>query len=193
MRIDIIMEVYYNDKVQINIRDNYAQAEERTMKKRLLNFFTYWMTDIEVNKIAYNAIFCLLILGIVFIHQPIFEITTVFSEMAITTADIEGLSWINVSVTVLNIVSFASLLMPNLVPLEWKTKWVMPVTVTSILECGVIIYLVVTIKDSLGAVLNLLAMEVALTASGWALIATVVLTLICAIKVIWDIRNNSSY
>lgn len=184
-----------------HIPNEITEGQENYFGSKVIRFFTVWITDIEVNKVAYNALFCLLILGITLVNQPILEITSAVGDTSIAIADIEGLSWINTGVVVLSIISFACLLMPNLVPLEWKLKWIMPATITSALECGVIIYLLVKIDDMMGtilddmmdAILNILLVEVHLTASGWALIVTCALTLVCAIKVIWDIYNNCNY
>lgn len=157
---------------------------------------TAWLADIEVNKIAYIGSIITLILGIVMVYQPLFEIVTPYTgAIPLSTAEFGIINTVQIGVLVLNVVSIAAILFPLLKFFEWKYHWFAIAFAASLIEC-VAAGIILSQKEKLvenalvNFALELLSAEVNLTANGCILIATFMLSLLSAGKMIFDIWKN---
>lgn len=155
-----------------------------------------WLADIEINKGPYLISFVLLVLGIILVRQPFFEITPAFTEpTAVTLHEIDGLNKLEVGAIILNVISILALLVPMLKFFEWKYRWFIPTVVSSLIECVISFYLInkkneIYESTLIGLTMKYLSIDVTLTKSACILLTTFVLTLICGLKMLIDVKNN---
>ena len=166
------------------------------MTKRVFQGHLAWLNDVEVSKTAYFALFPLMVLNIILIRQPFFEINVPQVEnFYITLHEIGIFSVLEAGVLVLGGVAILLLLIPIMKSFEWKYKWFMPSLALAIVECISILYLYgwkneLVEETLIGYVYQLLSIEVRFTASAWALFVFNVLVILFSVKVMIDIRNN---
>ena len=155
-----------------------------------------WLNDIEISKGPYLGSFLLLVLNIILIRQPFFEIDVPYLEkMAFALHDIKEFSGLGIGALILGIVSIFALIIPMLKFFEWKYRWFIPAAATAVIECAMTIYLIGKKNDLLESTLigytyQILSIEINLTASAWVLMAVNVLIMICSIKMLIDVKNN---
>lgn len=153
-----------------------------------------WLADIEITKGPYLAAFGLMVLGLVLVRRPFFEISLLGESIASAFQNIEELKWMGWGIIVLNIASIAALVFPLLKFFEWKYRWFVLTGMSAVVELGALLYFVVRLREELantvvGAIYNFLSAEVNITFTGWLLIMTVFATLVCSVKMLLDIMN----
>ena len=137
-----------------------------------------------------------MILNLFLIRKPIFEIVVPqVDNVLITLHEIGNFSILEAGVLVFGGMSILLLLIPIMKSFEWKYRWFFPAFLITVVECISVVYLNIKknelVEDTLlGYVYSILSIEVKLTASAWLLIVTNVLIMICAAKIMLDIRKN---
>lgn len=169
--------------------------QDEPATERMVRMLTLWVNDIEISKTPYIATIILLILGIILSRQPVFEISGLGQTLPYALHEVEALRWASMGIIVLNIVCIILLLIPMMKMFEWKTRWFAPVGVVSLVECGAAVFILGKKNELLettlvGYVYKMLEIKVNITATGWALIITFVLTFVCAVKMLVDVKNN---
>lgn len=155
-----------------------------------------WLNDIEVCKVAYFISFPLMILNLILIRQPFFEI--IIPQMGArfyTLHEVGNLSVLEAGVLVFGGASILLLLVPVLKSFEWKYKWFLPGLMISVVECVAVLFFLIKKNELMnstliGAVYGFLSIEIQVTAAAWALLITNLLILVCMVKIIFDIRSN---
>lgn len=154
-----------------------------------------WLADIEIARGPYLASFGLLILGMVLVRLPFYEVTAFGVSVSLALHEVPDLEWASTGVMVLNVVSLATLVFPMLKYFEWKYMWFVPTAVAAVVELSTAVYLVLKVKDvlansAIGIIYDYLSVEIYITFSGWLLLLSIAATLICSIKMLIDISNN---
>lgn len=168
----------------------------RCMSKDYSNGPFAWLNDIEVCKIAYLLSFPLMVLNLILVRQPFFEIVVPRVEtMRYTLHEVGYLSVLEAGVLIVGGASLLLLFIPMMKSFEWRYRWILPACLTSAVECAAVMYLnfkknELVNETLIGSVYRFLSIEARLTASMWALLVINLLIFLCTIKMMYDIRSN---
>ncbi|MBQ7801856.1 MAG: hypothetical protein IJ375_06000 [Oscillospiraceae bacterium] len=149
-----------------------------------------WLIDIEVNKVAYIASLVMLLLNIILVRLPFFEISVMGISRKYALAEIPGLSDIPNVVAIINAALFIKIYYPMLQFFEWKYHRFVPVLVLSAIEACGFLCILAQRENILIRVLDLLNVEIKLTFSAWASGFIIAAMIACMVKILLDIKRN---